>query len=53
MFDSCHPVVCVGAYREVGPRREIRGCLLGALLHVGCQVLTQAFATTTDMLNAA
>ena len=27
--------------------------LLGVVARIGCQVLTQAFATTTDMLNAA
>ena len=26
---------------------------LGVVARIGCQVLTQAFATTTDMLNAA
>ena len=25
----------------------------GVVARIGCQVLTQAFATTTDMLNAA
>ena len=34
--------------------REIENCLLtGVVARIGCQVLTQAFATTTDMLNAA
>ena len=27
--------------------------LAGVVARIGCQVLTQAFATTTDMLNAA
>ena len=27
--------------------------LIGVVARIGCQVLTQAFATTTDMLNAA
>ena len=27
--------------------------LMGVVARIGCQVLTQAFATTTDMLNAA
>ena len=27
--------------------------LNGVVARIGCQVLTQAFATTTDMLNAA
>ena len=26
---------------------------MGVVARIGCQVLTQAFATTTDMLNAA
>ena len=27
--------------------------VMGVVARIGCQVLTQAFATTTDMLNAA
>ena len=27
--------------------------MMGVVARIGCQVLTQAFATTTDMLNAA
>ena len=29
------------------------GVAKGVVARIGCQVLTQAFATTTDMLNAA
>ena len=29
------------------------GARKGVVARIGCQVLTQAFATTTDMLNAA
>ena len=34
------------------PRRVIAK-VEGVVARIGCQVLTQAFATTTDMLNAA
>ena len=30
-----------------------KACFYGVVARIGCQVLTQAFATTTDMLNAA
>ena len=33
--------------------KEVRSFRLGVVARIGCQVLTQAFATTTDMLNAA
>ena len=35
-----------GAHRDIGTQ-------IGVVARIGCQVLTQAFATTTDMLNAA
>ena len=35
------------AHRPAGSDRG------GVVARIGCQVLTQAFATTTDMLNAA
>ena len=42
----------VGAVRR--PVREQPGNHgQGVVARIGCQVLTQAFATTTDMLNAA
>ena len=45
-----------GAHRRKRPRRALPGMMLhqdGVVARIGCQVLTQAFATTTDMLNAA
>ena len=41
----------VGAFLGLTPRRYQSG--EGVVARIGCQVLTQAFATTTDMLNAA
>ena len=32
---------------------EVSHMVRGVVARIGCQVLTQAFATTTDMLNAA
>ena len=32
---------------------DFRFSIRGVVARIGCQVLTQAFATTTDMLNAA
>ena len=40
----------VESYFRPGGRKAPKG---GVVARIGCQVLTQAFATTTDMLNAA
>ena len=38
---------------ETAPAEPIELKEKGVVARIGCQVLTQAFATTTDMLNAA
>ena len=43
-------------WRALNPDHELvilEGADAGVVARIGCQVLTQAFATTTDMLNAA
>ena len=42
----------VDRHAPIGHQTE-NWLITGVVARIGCQVLTQAFATTTDMLNAA
>ena len=51
--DRTHGQQFKARFMRTSEPSSIEGIEEGVVARIGCQVLTQAFATTTDMLNAA